>query len=176
VRRYDINNKQRHVLLWIASRTGLTPIIPFQGSFELALVREKQIIENIRKDLKSSGVASEYLSAANERRGHVPWSAKLYFGKNKSPTKSDREYLSANLKVLEERKLVRRIDRTVQPKAKHFTTHVMLTRLGQAWCEKYWFDHIADIFEKNPKPVKNPMSLMARTGLDWDSVNSEEQK
>jgi hypothetical protein len=145
-----------------------------RGSLRAALIGERFIVDNIADDLKKQGIVGEQLSAANERRGHVPWSAERYFGQGKKFSRSDSQYLSACLTALVKRKLVKRIDRRIKRVGKEKTTHVMLTRLGQAWCEYYWFDHIADIFEKNPKPIKNPMKAMAKTGLDWDSVNSEQ--
>jgi hypothetical protein len=151
----DITRSQRRVLLWIASCTGIRPVIPARGNLRTAVLNHYQKYIFSLADLSGVGVPGEAISYASEGRRHVPWSSQRYF--RRKFTKSESVNLSATLRKLEQRGLVKRIDRRRKGAAGKVITHARLTDHGAHYVESFWAGQIDRLLDEAPPPVPNPL-------------------
>jgi hypothetical protein len=128
-------------------------------------------------------------------REHVPWSTQRYFDtkatgffaklanpRKRKVTSSEMANTSNGLIALENRGLIKRLDRRTHKTTNRHTTHVRLTEKGQRYVEIYWDRLINSGMLAAPPPMPNIMEIIDwerrnsspyYKGPDWDSVNSE---
>jgi hypothetical protein len=176
----DIFPRQRQLLLWIASRSGVEPTKPTRVPQAVNPAQEQEKVIHEISQLAEEGVSVEELDHIWDGRKHVPWSTQEYYDtkatsflakltnqRKRKVTPSERTNKGNDLSALEKSKLIKRLDRRPRKTTNRYTSHVRLTEKGLFYVEIYWDRWINRGMLAEPPPMPNIMEI-----VDWERRNS----